>query len=193
MATPHSKKDDKKDEAVAGEAADVASLVAENASLRDRHLRALAEVENTWRRSERIADEARDYAITDFARELLQVLDNLHRAIDAAEVALDPPTGHASLVDEIRATEKMLGLTVERFGIRKIQALGARFDPALHEAVMEVDDAQREPGTIAEVLEEGYTIKDRLLRPARVVVVKRRPAPPSPEHKSASLGERTRR
>ena len=99
MATPHSKKDDKKDEAVAGEAADVASLVAENASLRDRHLRALAEVENTWRRSERIADEARDYAITDFARELLQVLDNLHRAIDAAEVALDPPTGHASLVD----------------------------------------------------------------------------------------------
>jgi molecular chaperone GrpE len=182
-----------KGEAAATEAADVASLVADHASLRDRHLRALAELENTRRRSERMADEARDYAITDFARELLQVIDNLQRAVGAAEAGLEPSTGHAPVVDGIRATEDMLSRTLERFGISRIQALGARFDPALHEAVMEVDTAQGEPGTIAEVLEEGYTIKDRLLRPARVVVVKRRPASSPAEHKSAGFAERTRR
>jgi molecular chaperone GrpE len=157
MATPHSKKDEKKDEAVATEAADVASLAAENASLRDRHLRALAEVENTRRRSERLADEARDYAIADFARELLQVVDNLQRAIGAAETSLEPSTSHASLVDGVRGPRKCLTRRLRASRIRRIEAQGAPFDPTLHEAVMEVDDALRKPGTIAEVLEEGYT------------------------------------
>lgn len=193
MPTPNGNKDAKlKDETVPTEAADLDSLVAENASLHDRHLRALAEVENTRHRLERKVDDARNYAITDFARELLQVVDNLQRALGAAEAG-EPSAEQASVIDGVRATERLLNLTLERFGIRKIQALGARFDPALHEAVMEVDDPQREPGTIAQVLEEGYTIKDRLLRPARVVVVKRRPTSTPPEcTKSAGSAERTR-
>jgi molecular chaperone GrpE len=73
----------------------------------------------------------------------------------------------------VRSTERMLTQTLERFGVRKIEALGAKFDPALHEAVLEIDDPEREPGTVAQVIEDGYTIHDRLLRPARVAVVKR--------------------
>jgi molecular chaperone GrpE len=177
MPTPHRKEDD----AIATEAADVESLIAENASLQDRCLRALAEVENTRRRGERMTEEARNYAITEFARDLLQTADNLQRAVTAAETAGDEPGKDASLLDGVRATDKMLRQALERFGIKRVQAQGARFDPALHEAVTEVDDRQREPGTIAEVLEEGYTIKDRLLRPARVAVVSRRPGQKSPE------------
>jgi molecular chaperone GrpE len=171
MTTPHRKGD----EAIATEAADTESLIAENASLHDRYLRALAEVENTRRRGERMAEEARNYAITEFARDLLQTADNLQRAVTAAEPGGDEPGKDASLLDGVRAIDKMLRQVLERFGIKRVHAQGARFDPALHEAVTEVDDRQREPGTIAEVLEEGYTIKDRLLRPARVAVVRRRP------------------
>jgi molecular chaperone GrpE len=155
---------------------DVEALQAENSELRDRLLRALADAENTRRRGERMAQDARQYAISDFARELLAVADNLRRAISAAE----QEGGESSLLDGIKATERILMATLERFGIRRIEALGARFDPALHEAVMEVDDRGHEPGTVVQVLEDGYTIHDRLLRPARVAVARRRPQPSAP-------------
>jgi molecular chaperone GrpE len=151
----------------------VQALQAENASLRDRLLRALADAENVRRRAERAAAEARQYAIADFAREMLVVADNLQRAIMSAEA--DPDTD-LSRLEGVRATERVLMATFERFGIRKIDAAGARFDPALHEAIMEVDDDMQPPGTVVEVLEDGYLIHDRLLRPARVVVAKRRPS-----------------
>jgi molecular chaperone GrpE len=177
MANPQSKQD----QTAAAEPGDIASLAAENVALRDRYLRALADAENTRRRAERTTEEARQYAVTGLARELLQIADNLQRAIAVAESGADATPGDTSLLEGVRATETMLALALERFGIRKIEAQGTRFDPAVHEAVMNIEDDEHEPGTIAKVLEEGYAIKDRLLRPARVVVVKRPSAQASPE------------
>jgi molecular chaperone GrpE len=184
------------DEAVAREAVDPATLIAENASLRDRLLRALADAENTRRRAERAAEEARQYAISDFARELLAVADNLQRTIAAAELHTPETVEDAALIEGVRATERALMHTLERFGIRKIEALGAPFDPNLHEAVMEVDDPEHEPGTVVRVVEDGYTIHDRLLRPARVFVAKRRADAPTPsdvQAHSRSPGRRSDR
>jgi len=160
------------DEAVAQEAVDVATLIAENASLRDRLLRALADAENIRQRAERTAEEARQYAISDFARELLMVADNLERTIAAAAERTETVEDDA-LIEGVRATKRLLEQTLSHFGARKIEALGKRFDPSLHEAVMEADDPSQPPGTVVRVVEDGYTIHDRLLRPARVVVARR--------------------
>jgi molecular chaperone GrpE len=176
------------DETVAVEAADVASLVAENAALRDRHLRVLADAENERRRSERQAQDARTYAVTQFARELLPIADNLQRAVEAAGAGAEEADRQLNraankfgngdaLLEGVKATERMLAAAFERFGVRKVSAKDAAFDPALHEAVMQLDDPLAAPGTVLQVLEDGYTIHDRLLRPARVAVAKR----PSPE------------
>lgn len=147
-------------------------LTAENASLKDRLLRALAEVENGRRQAERAVAEARKYAITEFARDMVGVSDNLQRTLQAADrrpgTAEDNP-----LLEGVRATERMLASSLDRFGLRKIPALSASFDPHVHEAVMEVDDPSVTGGHVASVLEEGYTIHDRLVRPARVAVAKR--------------------
>jgi molecular chaperone GrpE len=159
------------DEAVATEAVDAGTLVAENAGLRDRLMRALADAENTRRRAERTAEEARKYALTDFARELLIVVDNLLRMVVAAEERSTTAEG-AALVEGARATMRLLMQTLERFEVRPIAALGERFDPNQHEAIMEVEDPSQVPGTVIRVVEEGYTIGDRLLRPARVFVSK---------------------
>ncbi len=161
------------DEAVATEAVDVATVLAENASLRDRLLRALADAENTRRRAESAAAEARKYAIADFARELLAVADNLQRTIAAASRHSPETVEDQALIEGVRATERLLEHTFSRFGIQKIDALGKPFDPTLHEAMMEVDDPSQPPGTVVRVSEDGYKIHDRLLRPARVFVVKR--------------------
>ena len=170
MARPHSIED----EAVATEAVDVGTLLKENASLRDRLFRALAEAENTRRQASRTAEDARRFAIADFARELLIVVDNLQRTIDAVDGQGPLTPENAALLEGVQATLRVLLRTLERFGVRRISALGKRFDPNLHEAVMEADDPAQRPGTVAQVLEQGYTIHGRLLRPARVVVSKRR-------------------
>jgi molecular chaperone GrpE len=151
--------------------ADIEHLRDENALLQDRFLRALADIENTRRRGERAAEDARQFAISGFALDLLEVNDSLQRAIDAVEPHL-PDTGTAALVEGIKATQRMLVAVLERHGIRGIDAIGKPFDPNMHEAVMEVDDSAREPGIVVEVLEDGYTIHGRLLRPARVVTTK---------------------
>jgi molecular chaperone GrpE len=177
------------DEAVAREAVDPATLMAENASLRDRLLRALADAENTRRRAERTAEEARQYAISDFARELLAVADNLQRTIAAADRHAPETVEDAALVEGVRATERILEHTLGRFGVRKIDALGQPFDPTLHEAVLEVDEPSQPPGTVVRVAEDGYTIHGRLLRPARVMVVRRGSNAPSSEREPAE-GER---
>lgn len=161
--------DDKKP-SVSGET-EIQQLRAENASLQDRLLRALADIENTRRRGERATADARQFAISDFARDLLRVTDNLQRALDAVEPH-PPDTASAGLVEGIRTTQRMLMAVLEQHGIRRIDAIGKPFDPNMHEAVMEVDDAAHEPGTVVQVLEDGYTIHGRLLRPARVVAVK---------------------
>jgi molecular chaperone GrpE len=161
------------DEIVATEAVDSATLIAENRSLHDRLLRALADAENARRRTERIAEEARQYAISSFAREMLLVADNLQRAIEAADQACSA-LADGALLDGVRTTARLLTQAFERFGLHKISVAGVFFDPEIHEAVMEVEDPDREPGTVAYVLEDGYMIHNRLLRPAKVAVVKRR-------------------
>jgi molecular chaperone GrpE len=154
-------------------------LRAENESLRDRMLRALAEVENTRRRAERAQHEARQYAVADFARELLPVIDNLGRTIAAAAHRAPQAGGDAALVEGVGAIERLLVHAFQQFGIRRIEAQGAPFNPLLHEAVMEEVSDTQVPGSVARVLEEGYTLHDRLLRPARVSVA--RPMPASAE------------
>jgi molecular chaperone GrpE len=148
-------------------------LAAENASLRDRLLRSLADAENARRRSKRSVTDARDYAISSFAAELLGVVDNLQSAIAAAEQEGREIPRDAALLDGVRATQRQL-LKLARFGVRPIDALGASFDPRLHEAMAEVDDESASPRSVVRVFEDGYSIHDRLLRAARVIVAKPR-------------------
>lgn len=155
-----------------GEVVDLAALQAENASLQDRLMRALAETENVRRRGERGIADARKFAVQDLARELLPVTDNLHRAVAVATGAGAGPLAHASLLEGVGATERMLTSALERSGIRRIPALGTRFDPKSHEAMQEIEDTTHPPGTVIEVMEDGFTLHDRPLRPARVSVAK---------------------
>jgi molecular chaperone GrpE len=173
------------------EKVDPAVLRAENASLQDRMLRALADAENTRRRAERNVEDARQYAIVGFARELLAVMDNLQRAVAAASQESDKST----LLEGVQATQRLLSDVFDRFGVKRIDALGVHFDPGLHEAVMEVQDDSYLPGSVGQVMEEGYTIHDRLLRPARVAVAKSatHKPPPHPEGYSRSASDGNRR
>ena len=132
----------------------------------DRLLRALADADNARKRAERMAADARQFAIGDFARELLVVADNLERALAAAERS----NADTALIEGVRATYRLLRSTIERFGVKKIESLNMFFDPKLHEAVMVVEDDRKEPGIIVDVAEDGYMLQDRLLRPARVFV-----------------------
>jgi molecular chaperone GrpE len=186
------------DEVVAVEAVDMGTLLtenkalqAENKALHDRLLRALAEAENTRRQAERTITEARQYAISEFARELLTVVDNLQRTAEAVKKQSLTSVENAALLEGVLATLRAFLQILERFGIRPIDAQGKPFDPNFHEAVMEVDDPSHPPGTVTQVMEQGYTLRDKLLRPARVVVSKKprkKPAEAPPESKDDDLG-----
>jgi molecular chaperone GrpE len=143
----------------------------ELASLRERLMRALAETENTRRQGARRVQDAQQYAITNFARELLQVVDNLRRALDATTAGAEARTGNG-LIEGVAATDRVLTQILNRFGVQELNALNEPFDPQIHEAVMETEETSRPPGSVVQVLENGYKIHDRLLRPARVVVAK---------------------
>ena len=147
--------------------------VSEIAALRERLMRALAETENTRRQGERRTQDAGQYAITNFARELLQVVDNLHRAIEASAADREA-SGTDRLIEGVAATDRILTQILNHFGVEEIKALHQPFDPKKHEAVMETDETDQPPGSVAQVLEKGYMLHDRLLRPARVVVAKPR-------------------
>jgi molecular chaperone GrpE len=138
-------------------------------SLRDRLMRALAETENTRRLGERRVQEAQQYAITNFARELLQVIDNLRRALDAG--ATEGRQGDG-LLEGVAATDRVLSQILSRYGVEELDPLNKPFDPMKHEAVMEAEESEQPPGNVVRVLENGYMLHDRLLRPARVVVAK---------------------
>ncbi len=148
-----------------------AGLLDEAAARNDQLLRALAESENARRRAERAGEDARKFAVSEFSRELLTVVDNLTRAIRAAEEA-GVATGleGGSLLDGVRATFRHMEGVLGRFGIHRLETKGVSFDPERHEAIAHLDRPDLQPGQIVDVLEEGYTIHDRLLRPARVSV-----------------------
>lgn len=154
---------------------DVAAIQAENADLRDRLLRAAAEMENTRKRAEREKQDAARYANAGFARDMLEVSDNLRRALAALkeeerEAASDNLKG---MVEGVEVTERQLLAAFERHGIREITPKpGDRFDPNLHEAMFEVPGSEHPTGSVVHVLQAGYMIADRLLRAARVGVAK---------------------
>jgi len=150
----------------------VAALEAELAEHKDRLLRALAEAENTRRRTQRERDDAAKYAISGFARDLLSAADNLRRALDSLPEAEAGDARTRSLLAGVAATERELLSVFERHGIRRIDPQGEPFDHNLHQAIFEVERADRPPGSIVEVLQPGYVLHDRLLRPAMVGVAK---------------------
>jgi molecular chaperone GrpE len=163
----------------AAEFAVLEALKAEVESLKDQRLRALAEAENTRRRSERERAEASQYAVTKFARDMLGIADNFARALAAvpAEVrgAADPQL--KAVLDGIEATDRQLIATLERYGVKPIDAGDGRFDPNLHQAISEVPGAGRPPGSIVDVVQTGFMIGDRLLRPAMVTVARKDSVP----------------
>ncbi|HYM18788.1 MAG TPA: nucleotide exchange factor GrpE [Micropepsaceae bacterium] len=152
--------------------AEIAALRAEIESLKDRSLRALAEVENVRKRLERERDEARTYSVTRFARDMLSVADNLTRALAALTPEARAKTDDAlkPVLEGVEATARELQAALARHGIKLIEAEGQRFDPNRHQAIAEV--AGPSPGTVVHVVQPGYTIGDRLLRPAMVTVAK---------------------
>jgi molecular chaperone GrpE len=158
----------------------VAVLEVELAEHKDRLLRALAEAENTRRRAQRERDDATKYAVSGFAKELLSAADNLRRALDSLPEAEVGDDRTRSLLAGVAATERELLAVFERHGIRRIDPMGERFDHNLHQAIFEVERSDRPPGTIVEVLQPGYLLHDRLLRPAMVGVAKPPAKPAEP-------------
>ncbi|HEX3810586.1 MAG TPA: nucleotide exchange factor GrpE [Rhizomicrobium sp.] len=158
------------------------ALKAEVADLKDRLLRALADGENTRRRAERDKLDASQYAVTKFARDMLQIADNFARALEACPRekldAADPQV--KAVIEGVEVTERQLLSTLERYGVKQIETEGAKFDPNLHQAIAEVPGEGRAPGTIVTVVQHGYTIGDRLLRPAMVTVARKESGAPDP-------------
>lgn len=150
------------------------ALKAENAELRDRFLRLAAEMDNLRRRTERELKDAKTYAVTGFARDMLAVSDNLRRALEAlpeeARAAAD--AGLSALVEGVEMTERGMLSTLERHGVRKIEAEGQKFDPNFHQAMFEIPNPDVPNNTVVQVVQAGYAIGDRVLRPAMVGVAK---------------------
>lgn len=150
------------------------ALRAEAEAMKDKLLRTLAEMENLRRRTEKEVADARAYATTGFARDMLTVTDNLRRAIesvpaearDQADATLKP------ILEGVELTERDLLKTLERHGIRKVEPLHERFDPNLHQAMFEAEDASIAAGTVTQVVQPGFVIGERVLRPALVGVSK---------------------
>lgn len=161
-------------EAAAAELADLLSKKdAELADTKDKLLRALAETENQRRRAQRDTDDARKYAATNFAKDMVDVADNLRRAIGSLDPASLQDDRAKALVEGVAATERALLAALERHGIKRIDPeIGEKFDPHSHEAMFEVPNTGKPGGSIVQVVQAGYRIHDRLLRPAMVGVAK---------------------
>src|SRR5579859_1013128 len=150
---------------------------AEAAELKDRLLRALAETENVRRRAERERSDAAKYGVTQFARDLLDVADNLRRAIDSVPEAQVRDDATRNLLAGVAATERAFLAAFERHGIKRLDPKGERFDHNFHQAIFEAENTGKPAGTVVEVLQPGYLLHDRLLRPAMVGVAKGEPKP----------------
>lgn len=149
------------------------SLEKEVAELKDKLLRALAEAENIRRRGEREREDTAKYAMSAFARDMLPVADNLGRALAALGPEVrDKDPSLDSLIAGIELTDRELTAVFERHGMRRIDPLGEKFDHNFHQAMMEVEDPTKPSGTVVQVLQAGYVLRDRLLRPAMVAVAK---------------------
>jgi molecular chaperone GrpE len=150
----------------------------EVADLKDKLLRAMAETENLRRRAEREKAELRKYAISDFARDMLSVSDNLQRALASlGEEARNSSPEMGQLLEGVELTLRELQGDFDKHGIKEINPLGEKLDPNLHQAVVQLDHPEAPHGTVVQVMQPGYVIQDRLLRAAMVGVAKGLPAP----------------
>ncbi|TIQ38409.1 MAG: nucleotide exchange factor GrpE [Mesorhizobium sp.] len=149
-------------------------LLKENEELKDRALRAAAEMENLRRRTARDVHDARTYAVANFARDMLSVSDNLRRALEAipAEAKTAGDAGFKALIEGVDLTERAMLAALERHGVKKLAPEGEKFDPNFHQAMFEVPNADVAAGTVVQVVQPGYSIGDRVLRPAMVGVAK---------------------
>jgi molecular chaperone GrpE len=160
----------------------MAVLAKEAADTKDRLLRTLAEMENLRRRTEREVADARAYGITAFARDILGVADNMDRALQALDAGIrdKADAGVKALLDGVELTERELLKVLEKHGIAKIEPQGQKFDPNLHQAMYEVADPSVPAGTVVQMVQPGYTIAGRVLRPALVAIAKGGPKPAAP-------------
>ena len=154
----------------------VEALQKEAADARDKMLRTLAEMENLRKRTSKEVADARAYGITGFARDILDIADNLQRALDAvpAEAKANADPGLKALIEGVELTERSLLNTLEKNGVKKFDPSGEKFDPNFQQAMYEVPDPSVPAGTVVQVVQAGYTIGERVLRPALVGVVQGR-------------------
>lgn len=159
----------------AAEFAVLEALKAEVDSLKDQRLRALAEVENVRRRADKEKADASQYAVTKFARDMVGIADNFARALAAVpadvRAAADPQV--QAVLDGVEATDRQLIQALERYGVKQIDTSDGKFDPNLHQAIAEVPAAGKPGGSIVDVVQSGFMIGERLLRPAMVTVAKK--------------------
>src|ERR1044072_8824946 len=151
-----------------------AQLAKEAAELKDRLLRTLAEMENLRRRTEREVADARTYGPTNSARDILAGAENMERALKALddEIREKADAGVKALLDGVELTERELIKAMEKHGVKKLEQQGGKFDPNLHQAMFEIPDESVPAGTVVQVMQPGYTIGERVLRPALVGVSK---------------------
>jgi molecular chaperone GrpE len=163
----------------------------ENGGLKDRLLRTLAEMENLRRRTEREVADARTYGVTRFAKDMLEFADNIQRALanvpQAARQGADAAL--SGLIEGMELIERNFLATLSRHGVTKLEPKGAKFDPNMHEALFEVVDPSQPSGTVAQVVEAGYSIGDRVLRPAKVGVSRGGPKSARSEEDSATTSD----
>jgi molecular chaperone GrpE len=176
---------DEAPEAASPEAANendpLTTLEKQVAELRDRYLRAAAEIENVRKRAEREAADARAYGIAGFAREILNIADHLARALEAVgpEARASADGTLKALLEGVELTERELQKALSQHGVRRLDPAGEKFDPHFHQAMLEMPDETVPPGTIVQVIQPGYAIGERILRPALVAVAKGGPKPAS--------------
>ena len=157
---------------------ELAQAKAEAAEFRDQLLRALAETENLRRRAQREKEDAQKFGIAGFARDMVPVADNLRRALEAvAPEALANDEALRNLVTGVELTERQLLAGFEKHGLKRVDPLGQKFDSNLHQAMFEVPGTDQPAGTVVQVLQPGYVLNDRLIRPAMVGVAKGEPQP----------------
>jgi len=155
------------------DAAAVQALIAENASLKDKALRTLAEMENLRRRTEKEVADAKIYGVASFARDMLTFADNLRRSLDNVPAdARESDPALKTFIEGIELTERDFLSRLQRHGVRKLEPKGQKFDPNFHEALFEIPDESVPTGTVAQVVEDGFAIGERVLRPAKVGVAR---------------------
>lgn len=148
----------------------IAQLTKERDDMRDKMMRALAEAENTRKRAEKAQADTSKFAIAGFAKDMLDIADNLRRAIDS--IPEDQRESNKVLLEGVEATERMMLASFEKQGIQKLEPTSGKFDPNFHEVMFETEMADKDNGEIIQLLEAGYVLNGRLLRPARVGVAK---------------------